>query len=107
MSKSGIIITLIGIGVFLISIFASEGYDQRRSIMGNMYSMEVVIYGGRVVYPVYPSSDTPGSQAERLSKYSSPSIEGRLSIPLRYLLSLSTVITLVGIGKILLSKKQK
>jgi hypothetical protein len=43
MSKTGIIITLIGIGLFLISVFASEGYDQQRTIIGNMYSMEVVI----------------------------------------------------------------
>jgi hypothetical protein len=125
MSKTGIIITLIGLGLFLISIFASDGYDERRTIIGNMYSMEVVIYPGRLewgkeVEPV-PKDEPSGPQSkekdavmaidlkklrERIES-SSPRIVGRISIPLPHLLSLSTIIALVGIGKILLSKKQK
>jgi len=122
MSKSGIIITLIGIGLFLISIFAPEGYDQHRSIMANMYSMEVVIWPGRLEWgksvesapkdePSGPRSKEKDELFEALKKLrekidsSSPRIVGRISIPLSYLLSLSTIIALVGIGKILLSKK--
>ena len=113
MSKSGIIITFIGIGLFLISIFASEGYDQQRTIMGNMYSMEVVIYPGRLEvkpvepldrYLIYPESE--GKPRPGRDLLSSTRIVGRISIPLPLLFSLSTIITLVGIGKILLSKKQ-
>jgi len=96
MSKSCIIITLIGIGLFLISIFASEGYDQRRTIMGNMYSMEVVIYPGRLEWgkavesapkdePSGPRSKEDDELPEALKKLrqniesSSPRIVGRIS----------------------------
>lgn len=48
MGKSGIIITLFGVAFFFISIFTSEGYDERRSLMGNIYSMEVEIFPGRL-----------------------------------------------------------
>jgi len=121
-NKSGVIITLIGIGLFFISILASEGYDQRRSIMGNIYSMEVVIFPGRLEWgkPVEsPQKDEPSGprskEEEELFKamkkfrenVKSSSIVGRISIPLSFLLSLCTIITLVGIGKVILSKKQK
>jgi hypothetical protein len=123
MRKNGIIITLIGIGLFLISIFFSEGYSPRRDIISNMYNMEIVINEGRLVDDTglyssdYEDSVSAGKGAfgglmgrepgERSVHLGTVKIEGRLSIPLKYLLALSTIITLVGIGKILLPKKQK
>ena len=139
MRKSGIIITLIGIGLFLISIFASEKYDPRRDIISNMYSMEMVLDSGRLVYeenerpkqystPAIKEKENkkesesppPGMIKNREaygrlldafkrdpgSFYIPPKIEGRKSISLTGLLALSTIITLFGIGQILLSKKQ-
>ena len=115
--RKGIIITLIGIGLFIISIFASEGYDQQRSLMGNIYGMEVVISSGRLEWKaIEPAQKDEPSGArskeedelfrawEKLQNVKEPSIVGRISIPLSFLLSLCTIITLVGIGKIILSK---
>ncbi|MBU0699896.1 hypothetical protein KKE26_01140 [bacterium] len=117
MNTNGTIITLIGISLFLVSIFASKGYEQGRSIMGNMYRMEVVISEGKVVvYDTTPDTTPKKGQTNldeafeafrEYNQYHSSSIVGRYSIPLSFLLSLSTIITLVGIGKIILSKKQK
>ena len=119
--RKGIIIILIGIGLFFISMFASEGYEEKRSLMGNIYSMEVVIDPGRLEWgkPVKPVPKDENSGPRSKEKYelseafnklreivelSTPRIVGRKSIPLSFLLSLSTIITLVGIGKIVLSK---
>lgn len=109
MRRSGIIITLIGIGLFLISIFLSEGYNPRGDIISNMYAMELVIDPGR--------NDSGGFAVDSYQKDKKgltpmpplldTRIEGRLSIPLTVLLSLSTMITLIGVGIILSSKKQR
>ncbi len=86
MKKHGIILLLVGIGLFFISIFSSSGYVGRRSIMSDMYNMEVVICEGG-------------------SRWEDGKVSGRHTIPLSLLLSLSTIIILTGIGVILLSKK--
>jgi hypothetical protein len=132
MNKTGVIITLIGIGLFFISIFASEGYSSRDSIMWNMYNMKVVIIDTQRL--IYDKPPTPTPEAEdpiqkekrrRLRELKgfgwlgdepglgsglgpSPRVVGRrVSMPLSFLLSLSTILILIGIGKIILSKKQK
>lgn len=86
MNKHGIILLLVGIGLFLISIFSSSGYVGRRSLMSDMYNMEVVICEGE-------------------SRWEDGKVAGRHTIPLSFLLSLSIIIILTGIGIILLSKK--
>jgi len=45
--RSAIIITLIGIGLFFISIFMAEGYVRELGLVYNMYHMEIVIWPGR------------------------------------------------------------
>ena len=136
--KKGIIIMLIGIGLFLNSIFFSEGYSPQADLITNIRWMELVIYTGKIVTPDIDEIDEMISKGEitirKVPDYSVPGedaevaarrkqlietaeklliaeklqrIEGKLSIPFKYLLSLSTIVTLVGIGLILLSKKQK
>jgi hypothetical protein len=126
MRKIGIIITLIGIGLFVISILFSEGYDPRLNIIYNMYNMKIVICPGRVVDegPRLSAEEwerraqalnelAMGKLPKEHKKYLDPGagsptykIVGRWEIPLNHLLSLSTVITLVGVGIILLTKNK-
>ena len=101
MRKSGIITILIGVGLFFISILLSEGYDQRRSLMGNIYAMELVITPGKL------EKAPPSSDLLKMLKIDSSQIVGRIAISLNLLLCLSIVITLIGTGVVLVPRKKR
>ena len=93
MRNKGIITILVGIGVLLISIFFSSGSDPMFDFMGNISRMEIVLEEGKYV------SGT--------GLYSSGHYEGRIAIPLKYPLSLSVLLILLGTGIVFLSKNKE
>ena len=103
MIKGGIITILIGVGLFLVSILLSEGYDQRLSLMSNIYAMELVITPGRL--EKIPPSEL--SELQKMLKFDSQTVVGRVAIPLNLLLCLSIIITLIGTGMVLVTKRKR
>jgi len=103
MIKGGIITILIGVGLFLVSILLSEGYDQRLSLMSNIYAMELVITPGRLE-KIPPSEQT---DIQKRLKFYPETVVGRVAIPLNLLLCLSIIITLIGTGMVLVTKRKR
>lgn len=99
----GIIIILVGVGLLFISIFFSSGSYHKFDFMTNLQIMEVVLDKGTIV-----------SQEEKKPKTlldaafpDPPKRVGKVAIPLKYLLSMSVLLVLIGIGIVLLSKNNK
>jgi len=88
--NKGIITILVGIGLLLISIFFSSGYSHKRDLINNIPQMEIVFVPGEYV------PDTAYGH-----------YEGRTSLPLKYPLSLSVVLILLGTGVVLIIPKNK
>ena len=132
--NTGIIILIVGIGVFFISIIFSTGYNPYKPFFYNIISpeMEIVFSKGKkgsiykdpyaLLDTLYPDLDTvernlrirriekDKSYQKRLTEEAvnqKIGLEGRIAIPLKYMLSLSIVLILTGVGIILLSKKEK
>ena len=93
--NQGIVLLLTGIGVLLISFLLASGYKQNRSLLNNIYHMEVVIAKGR--YKYIP----PRSRWELGKGY----YEGRIAIPLKYSIVVSIVLILFGTGIILTTRE--
>jgi hypothetical protein len=91
-----------------------------RIVTPDMDEIDEMISKGEITIPKVPDYSVPGEDAEvafrrkqliettekLLIAKKLQRIEGKLLIPFKYLLSLSTIITLVGIGLILLSKNK-
>lgn len=88
--NKGIIAILVGVGLLFISIFFSSGSHPKLNFIGNISRMKIVLDKGNYV------SGT--------GLYSTGHYEGRIAIPLKYPLSLSVVLILLGTGIILISK---
>jgi len=88
-----IIAILVGVGLLFISIFFSSGSHPKRDFIGNMSRMEIVLVRGNYV------SGT--------GLYSSGHYEGRIAIRLKYPLSLSVLLILLGTGIVLISKDKE
>ena len=83
----GIITILVGVGLIFISIFFSSGSHPKRDFIGNISRMEIVLAKGEYVSG---------------SGLYSGHYRGRVAIPLKYPLSLSVVLILLGTGIVLL-----
>jgi hypothetical protein len=108
MKRIGVIVVLIGIGLFLISILFSEGsFYHQRSIIENIRSMEWVIYRGRPVYRKrIVLEGVPLKKVEEVDIFKG--YRGKVVISLNLMVSLTIIITLVGAGMIIVNpSKQK
>lgn len=92
MRNKGIITILVGIGILFISIFFSSGSHPKLDLMGNISRMEIVLEKGEYV---------SGTGLFSIGHY-----EGRVAIPLKYPLSLSALLILIGTGIVSLSKNK-
>lgn len=90
--NNGIILILVGIGIFFISIFFSTGASPQRNFFENISRMNIPIYKEYV-------RDGP--------PYYTAHVKTNIEIPLKYPISLSVIIILVGSGKVLLSNNKK
>lgn len=90
MRNKGIITILVGIGVLLISILFSSGSRPNSDLLYKIPELEIVLEGGEYVL----GTDLIGH------------FEGRVAIPLKYPLSLSVLLILIGTGIVLLSKNK-
>jgi hypothetical protein len=82
--NKGVIAILVGIGLLFISIFFSSGSSSRYTFIGNISRMKIVLHRGTGRYH-----------------------EGRVAVPLKYPLSLSVVLILLGTGIVLISKDKE
>jgi hypothetical protein len=107
----GIIIILVGVGILFISVFFSSGYHTGLNFIGNISQMEIVIDEGK--YPETPAveeeSVTPEEEAPPVVEEEAviEEVRERVAIPLKYPLSLSVVLILLGTGIILISKNKE
>lgn len=88
--RHGVISVLVGTGVLFLSVLFSTGSNSQLTVVGNIEEMRIVIKGGRsecIPNPAPNSLICAGS-------YEIPEV----SIPLRYMLSLSVVLILSGAG---------
>ena len=81
--KKGIILTATGIILMLATLILSSGNVPKRTFLGNIQAMELILVKGDYV--------------EYFGLY-----EGRVAIPTRYPFILSLVVAIVGIAKILI-----
>lgn len=98
--NKGIVAILVGVGLLFISIFFSSGSHPRSTLLGNISRMEIVFDEGRYVY-------AKGNYVSGIDLLSTGHYEGRVAIPLRYPLSLSVVLILLGTGIVLISKDKE
>lgn len=98
----GIIAILVGIGLLFISIFFSSGYRPKLNFIGNVSRMEIVLDKGKYV----SGPDQYQYQYQYPYTKSTGHYEGRVSILLKYPLSLSVVLILFGTGIVLITPKQ-
>jgi len=98
--NKGIISILVGIGLLFISIFFSSGSHPKLNLFGNISQMEIVLAEGNYVYG-------KGHYVSAIDLLESGHYEGRVAIPLKYPLSLSVVLILLGTGIVLISKDKE
>lgn len=94
----GIITILVGVGLLFISIIFSSGYHPQLNFIGNISRMEIVLNKGKYV----PDFDLHSKSTGHYGHY-----EGGIAIPLKYPLSFSVVLILLGTGVVLISKNKK
>ena len=94
MRNKGIIIILVGIGVLFISIFFSSGFKPNLDLISNIAIAKIVIMEGK-----------EGLFEKFMREGRGEPVKERFVIPLRYALSLSVVLILIGTGMVLLSRK--
>lgn len=83
--KTGILTAAAGCALMVLALLFSSGYHPRSGVLGNLQTMEVAIIEGR-----YVSGEGPG-----LSKFFSGHYEGRVAIPTRWLVAISSL-TIIG-----------
>jgi len=90
--NKGIVVILVGVGLLFISFLFSSGSHPKQNLMSNISRMEIVLDKGKYV--------------SGIGLYSTGYYEGRVAIPLKYPLSLSVVLILLGTGIVLISKNK-
>ena len=98
--NKGIIAILVGVGLLFISIFFSSGSHPKLNLLGNISRMEIVLDKGNYVFD-------KGNYVSGIDLLSTGHYEGRVAIPLKYPLSLSVVLILLGTGIALISKDKE
>lgn len=93
----GIISILVGVGLLFISIFFSSGSQPNLNLLGNISRMEIVLNEGSYVFD-------KGNYVSGIELLSTGHHEGKIAIPIRYPLSLSVLLILLGTGIVLISK---
>lgn len=94
----GVISILIGVGFLLISILFSSGYSSEAGFMQSLSYMEMVFIEGDYIKAEF------GYQSGSYQMITDGHYDGRVAIPLKYLVSISIIITLFGVGLTTLSK---
>lgn len=89
MRTKGITIILLGVGILCLSILFSTGYIPSQKLVGNISRMEIVFKQGEV---------------ENFGLYQKTG-DGKVSVPLKYPLSVAIVLILLGTGMVTLSKE--
>lgn len=107
MRNKGIITILVGIGILFLSFIFSSGYDSKVGLIGSIPLMDVVLKEGELV-PDHPkdAAERPyvGLFEDEYDLYvPNHHYEGRVTVPLKYSLSLSVLLVLLGTGMGLLS----
>ncbi len=102
----GIIIILVGIGIILVSIFFSSGYRYKRDFLYNIYRMEIVLDFGKWK-SFFSSKKGQISNKELFAELDAidKGEYGKIAIPLKYPLTFSVVLILIGTGILLLKRK--
>lgn len=103
--NTGVVSTIVGIGIFLLSIVFSQGYSPESGFIRSLSNMEIVLIEGVYVemaieknvntnplLPVTPIVIVPEHY------------EGRVTIPLKYPISFSIIVILLGIGIVIISR---
>lgn len=121
MRNKGIIAILVGIGILFLSFIFSSGYDSKVGLIGSISFMQVVLKEGELVpdlpkdaverrfqnqhYDTSPLTEKPYVGLFEDEDYYIPNhhYEGRVTVPLKYSLSLSVLLVLLGTGMGLLS----
>ena len=101
--KKGIIITLVGICVLLVSLPFIKGYDSEYSLLRNIGTMEIVLIDGQLVIPnkIVGKSHSGYDLVEQ--DYSATHYEGRLAIPYKAFLLCDMLTITLGVVIFLLS----
>ncbi|NQU03884.1 MAG: hypothetical protein HQ589_07040 [Syntrophaceae bacterium] len=89
--NKGIITILVGVGILFISIFFSSGYHPKLNFIGNISRMEIVLVESKNI------SDP----------YATPVYVEGVAIPLKYPISFSVMLILLGTGIVLISKNKE
>ena len=100
--NAGILAILVGIGLALLSILFSTGSNPKMNLFGNLSQMEIVLAEGNYVFD--NDSAEKGSYKSGLDLLETGHYEGRVVVPLKFSLSVSVVLVLIGTGILLLSK---
>ena len=98
--NKGIITILFGIGLLLTSILFSSGSDPKFNLFENISRIEIVLKEGEYVFD-------KGKFVSGIDLLSTGHYEGRVAIPLRYPLSFSVVLILIGTGIVWMTKNNE
>ena len=100
----GIVAILVGVGLLFISIFFSSGSQPKLNLLGNISRMKIVLNEGNYVLDKGNNVSEKGNIFSGIDLLSTGHYEGRVAIPLKYPLSLSVMLILLGTGIVLISK---
>jgi hypothetical protein len=86
--KAGILAVAAGSALMVLSLLFSSGYYPRRGVLGNLHTMEIAIVDGLYVPGEGPGLLSPG-------RY-----EGRVAIPTRWPVAVSSLVIIGGLALI-------
>jgi hypothetical protein len=84
--KNAIVITVTGVVLILATLILSSGHHSGRTFLGNIQAMEIVLAEGKYV-PEFSLGNF----------YTPAHYEGRVTIPTKYPLVISLVVTAIGL----------
>ena len=107
MKRLGVLVVLIGVGLFFISILLSQGSSsQNRSMIDNIRSKEFVIYRGNPIYRKrIVLEGNPLKKVEEIDIFKG--YRGKVAIPLDVMLPLAITAALAGAGMIIVNPQSK
>ena len=107
MKRLGVLVVLIGVGLFFISILLSQGSSsQNRSMIDNIRSKEFVIYRGKPIYRKrIVLEGNPLKKVEEIDIFKG--YRGKVAIPLDVMLPLAITAALAGAGMIIVNPQSK
>jgi hypothetical protein len=110
----GIILILVGIGLFIISFAFVKGYDNRDGFLGSLGQMKFVLREGESLKPEAPRPaeaplTAPPVEPPRIVEDFKPveedAIKRPIAVPYKYFFAIDIAIIFVGIGFLMLPKR--